>query len=181
MEFMYSFARLPRNYKLLTDINSAAGRLYKKLKDLDVAHLDISDYSKKYLINHLINLHGTLRKYSYILSWSLASSTVSLYIFKVLDYGGGTGILSLLAKELKIGTVIYNDIYDVSCNDAKIIGQAIGNESDYYLQGDIDDVIKFLRKHNFFMLMQLLLMMSLNIYMILKDFLANFIFYQTGR
>ncbi|MEJ2355795.1 MAG: hypothetical protein P8Y62_07845 [candidate division WOR-3 bacterium] len=27
-----------------------------------------------------------------------------------MDYGGGTGILSLLAKELRIGTVVYNDI-----------------------------------------------------------------------
>ena len=146
MEFMYSFARLPKNYKLLTDINSAAGRLYKKLKKLDIEKLDISDYSKEYLIKHLINIHGTLRKYSYILCWSLTPSTVSLNKFKFLDYGGGTGMLSLLAKELKIGTVIYNDIYDVSCNDAKTLGRAIGNESDYYLQGDIDDAINFLKK-----------------------------------
>jgi len=146
MEFMYSFARLPENYKLLTDINSAAGRLYKKLKDLDIANLDISNYSKEYLLRHLMNLHGTLRKYSYILSWSLTPSTVSLNKFKILDYGGGTGILSLLAKELKIGTVVYNDIYDVSCNDAKTLGQAIGNEADYYLQGDIDDAINCLKK-----------------------------------
>ena len=144
---MYSFVRLPKNYKLLNDINYAAGRLYKKLKDLDVTHLDISDYSKEYLLKHLINLRGTLRKYSYILSWSLTPSTVSLNKFKIMDYGGGTGILSMLAKELKIGTVIYNDIYDVSCNDAKTLGQAIGNESDYYLKGDIDHTIKFLKQN----------------------------------
>jgi 2-polyprenyl-3-methyl-5-hydroxy-6-metoxy-1,4-benzoquinol methylase len=147
MEFMYSYARLPKNHKLLTDINSAAGRLYKKLKDLDIVNLDISDYSKEYLTKHLINLHGTLRKYSYILSWSLTPSTVPLNRFKIIDYGGGTGILSMLAKELKIGTVIYNDIYDVSCNDAKTLGQTIGNESDYYLTGDIDDAINFLKKN----------------------------------
>jgi len=147
MEFMYSFARLPKNHKLLVDINSAAGRLYNKLRDLDVAHLDISEYSKEYLTKHLINLHGTLRKYSYILSWSLTPSTVPLNKYEIIDYGGGTGILSLLAKELKIGTVIYNDIYDVSCNDAKTLGRAIGNESDYYLQGDIEDIINFLKQN----------------------------------
>lgn len=146
MEFMYSCSRLPKNYKLLTDINSAAGRLYKKLKDLDIADLDISDYSKEYLLKHSINLQGTLRKYSYILSWSLTPLTIPLNKYKIMDYGGGTGILSLLAKELKIGTVIYNDIYDVSCKDAKTLGQAIGNESDYYLQGDIDDAITFIKK-----------------------------------
>lgn len=148
MEFMYSYARLPKNDKLLTGINSAASRLYKKLKKLNVSQLDISDYSKAYLLKHLINLHGTLRKYAYILSWSLTPSTVSLNKFKMIDYGGGTGILSLLAKELKIGTVIYNDIYDVSCNDAKILGQAIGNKSDYYLRGDIDDTIHFLKQND---------------------------------
>jgi len=147
MEFMYSHARLPENYKLLNDINSAAGRLYKKLKELDITNLDISDYSKEYLNKHLINIHGTLRKYSYILSWALTPSTVSLNKFKIMDYGGGTGILSLLAKELKIETVIYNDIYDISCNDAKTLGQAVGNESDYYLHGDIDDAISFFKKN----------------------------------
>ncbi len=43
-------------------------RLKKKLKDLDIVNLDVSDYSKEYLLKHLINIHGTLRKYSYILS-----------------------------------------------------------------------------------------------------------------
>ena len=33
--------------------------------------------------------------------------------FTFIEYGGGTGLLSLLAKECNIGTVIYNDIYDL--------------------------------------------------------------------
>jgi hypothetical protein len=73
---------------------------------------------------------------------------VKLNKFVFLDYGGGSGILSLLAKEFKIGTVIYNDIYDVSCKDAKVIGESIGNQADYYVQGDINDVINFLRKNS---------------------------------
>ncbi|MBA7485996.1 hypothetical protein ES707_21548 [subsurface metagenome] len=63
-----------------------------------------------------------------------------------LDYGSGSGMLYLLAKQLGIGTVVYNDIYDVSCHDAKIIAKSIGNEADYYVQGNIDDVIIFFRK-----------------------------------
>jgi 2-polyprenyl-3-methyl-5-hydroxy-6-metoxy-1,4-benzoquinol methylase len=148
MEFMYSFARLPKSYKVLSDINFAANRLYKKLKAIDVAQLNISDYSRKYLLNHLVNLNGTLRKYAYILSWSLTPSNIPLKKFKIMDYGGGTGILSLLAKEMKIGTVIYNDIDDVSCKDAKTLGQAIGNESDFYLQGDLGDTIRFLKQND---------------------------------
>ena len=58
--------------------------------------------------------------------------------------------MALLAKELKIGTVIYNDIYEVSCQDARIIAQAIGNEADYYIKGDIDDVTATLREKYLF-------------------------------
>ena len=64
-----------------------------------------------------------------------------------VDYGGGPGTLSLLAKELGIGTVIYNDIYDVSCRDARVIGQMAKSEADYYVLGDIDDLIGFLKQN----------------------------------
>jgi len=53
-----------------------------------------------------------------------------------------------LAKELKIGTVIYNDIYDISCQDAHVIGQSIGNQADCYVHGDITEIIDFLRKNS---------------------------------
>jgi SAM-dependent methyltransferase len=65
-----------------------------------------------------------------------------------LDYGGGTGFLSLLAKELGINSVVYNDIYEVSCVDARIIAESVGNVADYYVNGDIDDLIKFIQKKN---------------------------------
>ena len=37
----------------------------------------------------------------------------------LIDYAGGVGDLSLLAKELGIGTVIYNDISDELAKDAR--------------------------------------------------------------
>ena len=145
MEYFYKKAAFPKYNGLLFGIDKAAGRLHKRLSDLNVNMLEISDYNKKYLKKHLSNIRSTLRKYSHILSWSVADSKVALNRFVFIDYGGGTGILSLLAKELGIGTVIYNDIYDVSCRDAKVIGQATGIEGDYYLEGDIDELINFLR------------------------------------
>ena len=148
MEFMYNYARLPKDCELLMDINSAARRLFNKLKHLDIDSLDISDYNKRYLGNHLRNIHSTLQKYSYLLSWSVASANGPLSDFVFLDYGGGSGILSLLAKEFKMGTVIYNDIYDVSCKDSKTIGESIGNQADYYVHGDIDYVIRFLKTNS---------------------------------
>lgn len=42
-----------------------------------------------------------------------------------------------------IGTVIYNDIYDIFCKDAKEIAKTLGCEADYYVAGDIDDLVAF--------------------------------------
>lgn len=148
MEFMYKYARLPKDYKLLMGINSAASRLFNKLKYLDIYSLDVSDYNKRYLRGYLRNITNTLQLYSYILSWSVAFANVPLNEFVFLDYGGGSGILSLSAKEFNIGTVIYNDIYDISCKDAKVIGESIGNQADYYVCGDVDDIIRFLRTNS---------------------------------
>ena len=148
MKFIYGFARLPKDRELLIDINSAAIRLFDKLRALDVEALDISDYNKRYFGGKLVNLTASLQLYSYILAWSLADTNTSLNKFTFLDYGGGSGMLSLLAKEVNIGTVIYNDIYDVSCKDARVLAKSVGNEVDYYVNGDIDDVISFLVNKN---------------------------------
>ena len=148
MKFIYKYARLPKDQKLLRNIDSAANGLSSKLKGLNIDTLNISDYTKKYLKSKLFSLTTNLQLYSYILAWALAESEVKFNEFVFLDYGGGTGVLSLLAKELGIDTVIYNDIYDVSCRDAHQIAESVGNVADHYVKGDIDDLFSFLRKNN---------------------------------
>lgn len=123
------------------DINIAAKRLFDKLSRLETNDLEISDYNKVYFRGYQANLDAALKKYSYLLS--LAMTNTPLEDFCLIDYGGGTGILAMLAKELKIQTVIYNDIYEQSCHDAETLACAIGNKADYYVHGDIDDVINF--------------------------------------
>ena len=139
MEFMYKYG-LPDNQQLLLDVNSAANRLAVKMKNLDMEEFDISTLNKWYFGNKLENVVSNLKIYSYLLSWSLAKLDISVNKCVFIDYGGGSGMLSLLAKELGVGTVIYNDIYDVCCRDAKIIAESIGNKADYYVQGDIKDL-----------------------------------------
>jgi 2-polyprenyl-3-methyl-5-hydroxy-6-metoxy-1,4-benzoquinol methylase len=146
MKFIFYPAQLPEDVELLKTINKAASALYKKLKALNRDSIDISDYNQKYVDNHVRVLERTLQKYAYVLAWSLASSIPQDCTF--IDYGGGSGILSLLAKECGVGTVIYSDIYPVSCRDAKIIGRSLQSEADYYVQGALGDVISFLRDHS---------------------------------
>ena len=147
MQFLYQNALFPLEEIQLKEINDAATRLYSKLQMINVEFLNISDYNKNYLGYHLKKLHSILQKCSYILALSIGGMDISINNCTILDYGGGTGILSLLAKELNFGTVLYNDIYDISCQDAKTIGSSIGNQADYYIEGNIDEVIIFLKKN----------------------------------
>jgi hypothetical protein len=151
MKFMFNVARLPEGSLALQEqIDSASCRLFDKLEKFDVKALDISDYNKRYFGEGLRDLTAWLQLRSYMLLWCLFKNTKPLSDTVFVDYGGGSGMLALLAKELGIGTVIYNDIYDVSCYDARCIANAIGNEIDYYVHGDIDALISFLRKNSMF-------------------------------
>lgn len=129
----------------LESINSAAKRLHAKLVSLEVDSLDISEYSKRYLGKKAKNPVGVLQLYSHILALSLQGLKRPLREITLVDYGGGTGVLSLLAKETGIGHVIYNDIYDVSCGDVLETARALGTTIDDVVCGDIDDLIARVR------------------------------------
>ncbi|MHC4394350.1 MAG: methyltransferase domain-containing protein [Planctomycetota bacterium] len=133
-------------WEIPAQIELAAGRLYEKIIRLDLKQLDISEYNQRYWGHKLANLTGNLELYSYLLALSLYNNKVPLSNFVFIDYGGGSGILSLLAKELGIGRVIYNDIYDVSCNDVKILGRATDIYIDDYICGGIDELISYVKK-----------------------------------
>lgn len=133
-------------------INSAAQRLYDKLSALDINSLPISINIKRVLMNKLRYLTSSLQLNAYILSWSLARLDVqpnNIDGIRLIDYGGGSGVLSLLAKEMGL-SVVYNDIDPVVANDARTLACALGSEADYYIQGDVDDLIEFLNDNKIF-------------------------------
>lgn len=115
-------------------------QLHDKLASLVPSKLDISNYSRMYLGTKQGNLDGTLRYCNYLIDLTLQGREPSKLCF--LDYGGGTGMLSLAAKAAGFGKVIYNDIYDVSCRDARTIAQAVGLEADNYICSDIDTLMQ---------------------------------------
>ncbi|NMA48700.1 MAG: class I SAM-dependent methyltransferase, partial [Tissierellia bacterium] len=137
---------LPQNKKYIRKINKAAEELYKKILILDVNKLEIGDYNKRYLSNIKKSLYNQLQRYAYILIWILSENNYELEKIKFLDYGGGTGVLSLLAKQLGITEVYYNDIYDISCKDAKKIADALHLPKRDYIEGDLDNVIQYCNK-----------------------------------
>jgi len=152
MDFNYEFGKLPNNSNLLRRINVASRILFKKLQKYDIVqNSNISDYNKRYFGDKISSnkaIIKNLQKYSYILAWSLANIDQPLKKIVFMDYGGGHGMLALLAKALGIGIVIHNDLYEISCIDAKLIGEDLDLAADFYVPGDINDIILFRKNKN---------------------------------
>lgn len=145
MKYTYSYAISPARPALRAELEGAAQRLATNLRGLNVADLGISEYQQRYLGDTFRILIDTLQTINYLLGYSLAHKDSSLKDFVLVDHGGGVGLLSLLAREAGVGTVIYNDIYDVSCRDAQTIAKALSLEADAYVHGDIDELLAFLQ------------------------------------
>jgi len=103
----------------------------------------ISEYNKKMLRIKLDNKNRTFQIYAYIISIVLGQMSKPLDQVVLVDYGGGSGIFSLLAKELGIGTVIYVDIYDQSCKDFQVLNNLSANKVDHIVHGDISSLQSF--------------------------------------
>jgi SAM-dependent methyltransferase len=142
------FLTKKKDLQLINEINAASQRLEKKLKGINLSHSGISDYGQKYLGDKIANLKNHLGIYGYLLYLALRDENRELRNRVFVDYGGGSGILTLLAKEMGVGKVLYADIYDVSCNDACILAKATSNNADEYICGDINDLIKYAFHNN---------------------------------
>ncbi|APU61651.1 methyltransferase domain-containing protein [Clostridium botulinum] len=132
-----------KNHKMDNKIVESKRILFKKLRNIDIKSLKISDYNKRYLSEIINDAKFFLQVYSEILQSIITKINKPLDEVNFIDYGGGTGILSILAKEVGFGNVYYNDIYDVSCCDAKEIASKLGYNIKDYICGDLKQVIKY--------------------------------------
>ncbi len=131
-------------------ILNAKERLRKKLLDLDLQNIGITEYNQRYLGAKLKNIDGKLDLYGHLLTICLSDLTSSIDNYTFVDYGGGSGVLSYLAKEIGIGTVIYIDIYDGSCNDVIQISTALNLPLNHIITGDVDDLVSYIQKNSLF-------------------------------
>jgi hypothetical protein len=148
MRYIYRHLDIPDDTELLVRIDSAAGKLCGALGRLDVGSVGLSEYGRSYLQRHIAGMRSTLERNAQILALSISGYRGDLDDFVFLDYGGGIGILSLLAKSAGIGHVIHNDIYDVSSNDARILGNALYLSAERYFCGDIGETLDFIANAN---------------------------------
>lgn len=141
------FRKRPFMNTTKSTIYSASLLLRRKLLNLPVSSLGVSPYNQRYLNEKIGMIDSTMDIYSRQLHLVLNDYTSDLKDFVLVDYGGGSGIFSLLAKEIGIGTVIYNDIYDVSCADIRQTSRMLDTTIDHIVCGDTDALITYLQQH----------------------------------
>ena len=133
-----------------TEIQNAFLSLTNKINNLDIDSLILSDYYRRYFneIANKKNLTNTLNKYKFILLMAIKDSNEMINNLTFMDYGGGTGILSMLAKEANFKNVIYSDIYKPSCIESCLVATKMGIKCDHYVLGDIDKVINYVKENS---------------------------------
>ena len=112
--------------------------LTERLKAIDYNKLPISDYNKRYIGNLKPALSYFMHIYADCLQRGLQAIQTPISDVTLIDYGGGTGFLSILAKSIGIGQVIYIDLNPSSVETIQLLKQIIGIGPDTILHGDSD-------------------------------------------
>ncbi len=109
-----------------------------------LAEAGISAYNQRYIGQYTADAVASAHTFSFLLSKALSGRDPVRKPFVFVDFGGGSGIVSFLAKALGIEQVIYVDIYDVSCRDAALLGERLGWKPDVILCGGMPELLQYL-------------------------------------
>lgn len=112
--------------------------LAERLQAIEYDKLPISDYNKRYIGNLKPALRYFISIYYRCINEGLLAKGVEAKKLTLVDYGGGSGFLSILAKEMGIGKVIYIDLNPNSVQTIKVLKEILGVGPDVILHGDSD-------------------------------------------
>lgn len=109
-----------------------------RFQGVNFEELPISDYNKRYIRNLKPAFMYYMRIYADCLIKGLQQEVPHFPIGKItmVDFGGGSGFLSILAKSLGVGRVIYIDHNPSSVETIRILTEIVGMGPDDILQGD---------------------------------------------
>lgn len=100
------------------------------------------DYWSSGMRSKLPNILAYLEVYAFIISNAIPQNK-ELEEITLLDFGGGAGYMSLLAKQVGIGKVVYHDRDPGVQSRAQIIGETLSLEADQYLCGTEDILLNY--------------------------------------
>lgn len=122
--------------------------LAKRLQVIDYDKLPISEYNKRYIRNLKPALGYYMKIYTDCLCKGIEATGLKLSNITFIDYGGGSGFLSMLAKEIGIGKVIYIDLNPLSVETVRLLKQETGIGPDIILQGDSGSLAKWCNENS---------------------------------
>lgn len=110
------------------------------LRGIDYNALDISDYSRQYIMHIIPHMDYYARIFRATLNKLVKLSKRPLDSMTVVDYGGGHGFLSLMAKQMGAARVIYIDNNPKAAQAVQAVAAAAGIGPDVVLTGDSDEL-----------------------------------------
>lgn len=120
--------------------------LAEKLQSIDFDQLPISDYNKAYISRLKPALHYYMKIFAVCLQKGIYATGLQPSEITLVDYGGGHGFLSMLAKEMKFGTVIYIDINAYSVQTITLLKERLTVGPDIILHGNSDILKDYCRE-----------------------------------
>lgn len=112
--------------------------LSARLQAIDYNQLPISDYNKQYIGNLKPAMLYYMKIYNACLSKGFKATGQAPEDITLVDYGGGSGFLSMLAKSIGVGKVIYLDLNPKSVETIQVLKQETGIGPDVILHGNSD-------------------------------------------
>lgn len=86
--------------ELTRGLEVAVSTIFSDMRDMNPLELNIPEFQQKRLKELLQQLRPSLSRYAYIIRAALSESQKPLADMVFIEYGGGTGFLSLLAKRM---------------------------------------------------------------------------------
>lgn len=108
----------------------------QQLRNIDYNSLPISDYSRQYILRLLPHIDYYLSIYNRCIDSMAQALQLPLTDITMVDYGGGHGFLSCLAKSRGVGRVVYVDLNPQAVTTVKVVADQLGYGPDIVLQGD---------------------------------------------
>lgn len=124
------------NKRMPKEVSKTLRELCNLLTNLDYDQLPISDYNKEYIARLKPAMHYYLNIYFGCFKKIYRFVNEPLTEWIVIDYGGGSGFLSVFAKAIGVKQVIYIDINPKSVETVRAIKEQIGTGPDVILEGD---------------------------------------------
>jgi len=131
-----------------TNYTSTIEKTSAIISAINFDELPISDYNKQYIriLKPAINFY--LHIYSYCIDKGLQGLKISYSDITLVDFGGGSGFLSIFAKKLGIGKVIYVDLNPLSVQTIELLKAKTGVGPDIILHGSSDTLAKWCLEKN---------------------------------